>query len=330
MKIRDFFRLALHTQLLPAMESGQEELLVGGQAVVEGVMMRSPHSFCVAVRQPKGGIAVHTEALQRPSERYPLLRYPVLRGLGTLGQALWLGVRALRYSAMSVLEMEEKPESGRGSGIDKGSWVMTANLIFSLGFFLVFYKLLPLSLATLIGRHYPVFQNHFLFNLTDGTIRLAIFLIFLGTVSCWKEIRRVYEYHGAEHKTVFNFESGKPVSVENARSFSRLHPRCGTSFLLVVMLMSLVVFLFIPFTGFMARLLTRIVLLPVIAGLSYEVIRFSARRGGFLWAQLIKPGLWLQKITTQSPDDDQLEIAVRALEEAMALEQAQGGELVIA
>lgn len=328
-KSRDFFRLAFYTQLLPAMESGQEELLVGGQAVLEGVMMRAPHSYSVAVRQPGGGIAVQTEPVARPSERFPLLRFPVLRGLGTLGQALWLGIRALRFSAASALQIEPKP-GGESAASAPGAWAMTINLIFSVGFFIAFYKFLPLFLATVIERHFPVFQNHFLFNLADGLIRLALFLTFLGAVSTWKEIRRVYEYHGAEHKTVFNFESGKPVSVENARGFSRLHPRCGTSFLLVVMLMSLLLFLLIPFSSFFLRLLSRIVLLPLVAGLSYEVIRFSARRGGFLWAQLIKPGLLLQRITTAAPSDDQLETAVRALQEAMALERAQGGDLVIA
>jgi uncharacterized protein YqhQ len=329
MNMRDFFKLAAHTQLLVATESGQEELLVGGQAVVEGVMMRAPHSFSVAVRQPRGAIAVHSEPVERPAERYPLLRFPILRGLGTLGQAFWLGVRALRYSARSVLEIEEKPDA-LGAPDQAGNWALTANLIFSAGFFLAFYKFLPLLLATLMERHFPVFRNHFLFNLADGLIRLSLFLGFLGTISRWKEIRRVYEYHGAEHKTVFNFESGKDVNVENARGFSRLHPRCGTSFLLVVMLVSMALFLLIPFSGFWLRLLSRIVLLPLIAGLSYEIIRFSARRGGFWWAQLIKPGLWLQQITTAPPSDDQLEIAVRALQEAMALERAQGGELVIA
>jgi uncharacterized protein YqhQ len=327
--IRDFLNLAVHTQLLGAMESGEEELLVGGQAVVEGVMMRAPHSCSIAVRQPRGSIAVHTEKVERPSERYRLLSYPILRGLGTLAQAMWLGVRALRYSALSVLE--ENPETLRDKAADKGgNWLLTLNLLFSVAFFLLFYKFLPLFLATEMERHFSLFQNHLLFNFTDGVIRLVLFILFLGAVSRWKEIQRVYEYHGAEHKTVFNFESGKPVSVENARGFSRLHPRCGTSFLLVVMLVSMALFMLIPFSSFWLRFLSRIVLLPLIAGLSYEIIRFSARRGGILWAQLIKPGLWLQRITTATPSDDQLEIAVRALQEAMELERAQGGELVIA
>lgn len=331
MKIRDFFRIAVQTLLLPALESGQEELLVGGQAVVEGVMMRAPHSFSVAVRREDGSISVHSEPVRRPSERYPLLRFPILRGLGTLGQAMWLGIRALRISALAALNVDENPETEKQKTEHSlGNWAMTLNLIFSVGFFLAFYKFLPLFLATLLERHYPLFRNHFVFNLTDGVFRLLLFLGFLIAVSSWKEIRRIYQYHGAEHKTVFNFESGKPVTVENAREFSRLHPRCGTSFLLVVMLVSLGIFLLIPYTGFWARLASRIVLLPLVTGLSYEVIRYSARRGGRLWKQLIKPGLMLQRITTQPPADDQLETAVRALEEAMLLERSQGGDLVIA
>jgi uncharacterized protein YqhQ len=330
-KIRDFFRIAVQTVLLPALESGQEELLVGGQAVVEGVMMRAPHSFSVAVRREDGSISVHSEPVCRPSERYPFLRFPILRGLGTLGQAMWLGIRALRISALAALNVEENPETEKQKTEHSlGDWAMTLNLIFSVGFFLAFYKFLPLFLATLLERHYPFFHNHFVFNLTDGVFRLLLFLGFLIAISSWKEIRRVYQYHGAEHKTVFNFESGKPVTVENAREFSRLHPRCGTSFLLVVMLVSLGIFLLIPFTGFWARLASRIVLLPLVTGLSYEVIRYSARRGGRLWKQLIKPGLMLQRITTQPPADDQLETAVRALEEAMVLERSQDGDLVIA
>jgi uncharacterized protein YqhQ len=315
--------------MLPVLESGQEELLVGGQAVVEGVMMRTPHACSIAVRTPSGSIALQTEAVPRPSEKYPILRFPILRGLGTLGQAMWLGIRALRFSALSVLEGDEKVAKA-ASDEKNGSWLMTLNLLFSVGFFLAFYKFLPLYLTTLLERHYAAFGNIYLFNISDGLIRMVLFVTFLVAVSQWKEIRRVYEYHGAEHKTVFNFESGKPVNVENARGFSRLHPRCGTSFLLVVMLVSMAIFLLIPFHGFLLRFLSRIVLLPLVAGLSYEVIRFSARRGGWLWAQMIKPGLALQNITTQPPADDQLEIAVRALDEAMALERQRGGELVIA
>src|SRR5690349_8620069 len=188
--------------MLPALESGQEELLVGGQAVVEGVMMRAPHSFSVAVRREDGSISVHSEPVVRPAERYPILRFPILRGLGTLGQAMWLGIRALRISAFAALNVEKDAEKEKKES-SPSNWAMTLNLLFSLTFFLAFYKFLPLFLATVLERHYPAFHNHFLFNLSDGVFRLALFLVFLIGVSSWKEIRRVYEYHGAEHKTVF-------------------------------------------------------------------------------------------------------------------------------
>ena len=145
-----------------------------------------------------------------------------------------------------------------------------------------------------------------------------------------KEIHRIFEYHGAEHKTVFNFESGKDVNISNARKFVTLHPRCGTSFMLVIMLMAIPIYTLIPYDGFVARLVIRIATLPLIVGLSYELIRFAARRQVTLWASLVAPGLWLQKITTQEPSDDQLEIAIHALDQAMELEKQQGGELVIA
>jgi uncharacterized protein YqhQ len=161
-------------------------------------------------------------------------------------------------------------------------------------------------------------------------IRMAIFLGFLYMISRWKDIHRVFEYHGAEHKVVFNFESGKPVNVENAQAFTTLHPRCGTSFLLVVMAISTLIYMLLPFDSFLGKFAARIVLLPVIAGLSYELIRFAAKRRSSLMAALTRPGLWLQKITTQPPSDDQTAIAIHALEGAMKLEEKQGGELVIA
>lgn len=334
--VREWAKLAAATQLLPAMEGG-EELLVGGQAVLEGVMMRSPHAFCVAVRKPSGEISTHREPIQRPSERHRIFRWPVFRGLGTLGQALALGVRSLKFSADTALEAAQAAEHGAGARpaspapkAQVSNWVMAANIVFSVGFFIVFYKFVPLLITTALKNRIPAFGNHFAFNAVDGVIRIALFLGFLAAISRWREIRRVFEYHGAEHKTVFNFESRSPVSIENARRFTTLHPRCGTSFLLVVMLISIVVYTLVPFDSFALRLVSRIVLLPVIAGVSYELIRFAARRQGSLWATMVAPGLWLQKITTKEPSDDQLETAIRALEEAMALEKERGGELVIA
>ena len=335
-RLKRNLRLAASMQLLPAMEGG-EEVLVGGQAVIEGVMMRSPHAYCVAVRKPSGELATQTGPLVRPSERRRLWKIPVLRGLGTMGQALVLGIRALRFSANSALESEKAAENaveGRpGEPTRKAevsSWVMAANLAFSLGFFIFLYKFVPLFLTTWLQQYVAAVENHFVFNLVDGLIRIALFLTFLLLVSRWSEIRRVFEYHGAEHKVVFNFESRQPVTVANARAFTTLHPRCGTSFLVVVMLLSLGVYTLIPVESFGMRFLVRVALLPLIAGLSFELIRFPARRQGTLWASMVAPGLWLQRITTQPPADDQLEVAIHALEQAMVLEKQRGGELVIA
>lgn len=323
--LKKFIRLAAHTQLLPVLESG-EETLVGGQAVLEGVMMRAPHSYCIAVRKANGELVTQESPLPRVSERYPIFRYPVLRGVGTLGQAMWLGVKALRFSANAALS-EEEAQAGTG---EVSSLAMTLNLVFSFAFFVFLYKFVPLYLTTVLAKWFPALNGQVAFNLTDGVIRLSIFLGFLFMISRWKDIRRVFEYHGAEHKVVFNFESGKPVTVANARTFTTLHPRCGTSFLLVVMVISMVVYAMLPFESFAAKMGARVVLIPVITGLSYELIRFAARRPGSLLSLIAAPGLWLQRITTQPPADDQTEVAIRALEGAMALEGQQGGELVIA
>ncbi len=325
MSLRSFLRLTAHIQMMPVLESG-EETLVGGQAVIEGVMMRAPHSYCVAVRKPTGEIVTSETPVARMSEKHKIFKYPVLRGLGVLGQAMSLGIKALRFSANTVLDdgsPERKPK-------EISSWGLTLQILFSFGFFIFLYKLVPLYLATSLGKWYPAVNGRLMFNAVDGLIRLAIFLCFLFLLSRSKDIHRVFEYHGAEHKVVFNFESGNPVNVENAQKFTTFHPRCGTSFLLVVMVISMVVYTLIPFQGFGMKLLSRIVLLPVITGLSYELIRFAAKRRGSFLALLTAPGLWLQRITTQPPSNEQTEVAICALDHAMALETAQGGELVIA
>ncbi len=325
MSIRSFFRLAAHVQLLPILEAG-EETLVGGQAVMEGVMMRAPHSYCVAVRKPNGEVVTEERPLARISEKYPIFKYPMLRGLGTLGQAMSLGIKALRFSANAALnegDPAKKPEEVSG-------WALGLNLVFSLGFFIFMYKFVPLWLATRLGSVYHPVSGRLAINFVDGGLRIALFLAFLFLISRMKDIRRVFEYHGAEHRVVFNYESGRPVTIGNAQSFTTYHPRCGTSFLMVVMVISMVVYALVPVDGFLAKFAIRIALLPVIAGLSYEMIRFAAKRQGSFLAILTKPGLWLQRITTKAPADDQTDIAIRALEGAMELEKAQGGELVIA
>jgi len=328
MSIRSYLRLALHTQMLPILESG-EETLVGGQAVMEGVMMRAPHSYCVAVRRATGEIVTEESPLPKVSEKYPIFKLPIFRGVGTLGQAMWLGVRALKFSA-NVAMADENQKDGKPEATEVPAWAMTANLVFSFVFFIALYKFLPLWLTTQLQGAYPVIENRILFNLVDGIIRLVIFVGFLFGLSRYKDIHRVFEFHGAEHKVVFNFESGKPVTTANSQSFVTFHPRCGTSFLLVVMVISMVLYALLPLDGFAAKFAARIALLPVIAGLSYELIRFAARKRGSLLALLTAPGLWLQKITTQPPADGQVEVAITALEGAMELEKKQGGQLVIA
>ena len=328
-------RLLAAMQLLPALESG-EETLVGGQAVLEGVMMRSPHAWGIAVRKPSGEMVLHSEALERLSEKHTWMGWPIVRGVATLAQAMKLGVRALFYAANVALG--EMPPDEKGKKVEISGWVAAVNIIFSLGFFIVAYKFLPLLAATGLKHRYPVFENYFLFNLVDGLIRIALFLAFIWGTSLWADLRRVYQYHGAEHKTVFAFESGEPVTIPAAQRFTTYHPRCGTSFLMTVMLISIFVYTLVPVQSFAARLLIRILLLPVIAGLSYEIIRFAAKvrakntRGirSWLFVAMTKPGLWLQRITTQPPADDQVECAIRALDEAMELEKQRGGELVLA
>jgi uncharacterized protein YqhQ len=207
---------------------------------------------------------------------------------------------------------------------------LAAAMLIPLAFFIFMYKFVPLYLVTKLSHVYPALTNRLAFTAADGVVRILIFLGFLALMSRWKDMNRMWEYHGAEHKVVFNFESGQPISVENAQRFSTFHPRCGTSFMLMVMVVSMVVYAAVPVDGFVAKLVARIALLPLIVGLSYELIRFAAKRRGSTLAAFAAPGLWLQRITTKPPDDDQTAVAIRALEGAMALEEKQGGELVIA
>ncbi|MEZ5400395.1 MAG: DUF1385 domain-containing protein [Bryobacteraceae bacterium] len=350
MRFREHLRMLGRIQMLPVLESG-EETLIGGQAVMEGVMMRSPHSYCIAVRKPDGTVATESKPLEKVSERYPIFKYPVLRGLGTLGQAMKLGFTALQFSANIAAEallpastvavnamapgcVAAGGDEAKGTAAKKegpfNNWIMGIQLAFSILFFIVAYKLVPLWITERITAGSPELHGRFAFNFIDGVIRIAIFLTFLYAMSRMKDIRRVFEYHGAEHRVVFNFESGKPVDIPTAQSFQTFHPRCGTSFLITVMIISMVVYTVLPFDSFSAKLLSRIVLIPLIAGLSYEIIRFAAKRQGSLLALLTAPGLWLQRITTKNPTDDQTEIAIVALRGAMELEQKHGGELVIA
>jgi len=358
--VRNQLRFLAALQLLPTLESG-EETLVGGQAVLEGVMMRSPHAWAIACRKPSGEVVTMSEPLDRPSEKHKWMAWPVIRGIMTLGYAMNLGYRALRFSANVAIEdvmqnQDDMPvrkdaqkethrdttsstvqsEASRASShahekaATISNWLAVVNILLSLAFFIFMYKYIPLLAATELKKIDPALGGRIVFNLVDGAIRLGLFLLFIWGVSLWKDIRRVYEYHGAEHKTVFAFENGDPLTTAAVQKYSTYHPRCGTSFLMTVMLISIGFYMLIPFTTFWARFASRIVLLPLIAGVSYEIIRFAAKHRGSLFAMMTAPGLWLQRITTKPPSDDQTECAILALNRAMALEKERGGELVIA
>jgi uncharacterized protein YqhQ len=371
-------RFLVAVQLLPALESG-EETLVGGQAVLEGVMMRSPHAWAIACRKPSGEVVTMSEPLERPSEKHKWMAWPIVRGVMTLGYAMSLGYRALRFSANVAIEDVMQSETGRvetaapatahvataasavpptahvetaasavppkrseAEPIQSSSqqarekaatisgWLAAANVVISLAFFIFMYKYLPLLAATELKKVDPALGGQIIFNLVDGAVRLILFLLFIWGVSLFPDIRRVYEYHGAEHKTVFAFENGDPLETAAVQKYSTFHPRCGTSFLMTVMLISIGFYMLVPFTTFWARFAARIALLPVIAGVSYEIIRFAAKHRGSLFALMTAPGLWLQRITTKQPSDEQAQCAIVALDHAMALEKDHGGELVIA
>ena len=330
-RLRQLIRLATHAQLLPVLESGDDPL-IGGQAVMEGVMMRAPHNYCVAIRKPDGSVVIEKGPAKRLSETSRFWALPLVRGCGALGQSTALGMKALNFSSRHAVEAAagERKNGGKAEAKEPPGWMMALNIAVSLGFFIFMYKFLPLAATERVQAYVPSLENQVGFSIVEGLIRLAIFLTFLYAISRMKDIRRVFEYHGAEHKVVFNYESGKEVNVENAQSFVTWHPRCGTSFLMVVMVVAIAVYALVPFDGFWLRFLARLALLPVIVGLGYEIIRFAAKRRSGFFNGLVRPGLWLQRITTQPPDDGQIAISIRALEEAMTLEEKSGGKLVVA
>ncbi len=379
------------------MSANEKDLIVGGQAVIEGVMMRTPNAYAIAVRRADGTIT-HTGArLPKWSDRLPLLRLPVLRGAAVLVQSMALGIKALNYSAAEAFaeESEEKevevaltPAVVAGEGdfagitgatpglipvptekrpedeLKKGTAAAFGSIAFALVFNVLLFVVAPLVLTNALviaagwaapaaatttepaavvetqaataattekawyTRAYDSARGYLRpvrptvsFNLVDGLIRMAFFLIMIFSFSLMKDIRRVFEYHGAEHKTVFTWEAGLPLTVQNARVQPRQHPRCGTSFLMVVMLVSIVLFSVVKFDSLLYNMLTRIALIPVIAGISYEIIRLSAKKeGGLIFKLITRPGVWLQNITTKEPDDQQLEVALVALQQSLKLE----------
>jgi uncharacterized protein YqhQ len=373
----------------------EDQIVVGGQAVIEGVMMRAPHSYAVAVRRPDGQIVSKAERLPPLSEKYPLLKLPVLRGSAVLIQSMVLGIKSLNFSANVVFHQTESEGAAEqvqleapgvsvgpvltegpvlGSPVlvrkitggsvavatettpvtsEKFATSSTAaagavgSIIFALFFNVLLFIVLPLLLTNALfvyfgggtidahsasGAWYanawvwiraalhPI-RPSVAFNLVDGVIRMTFFLSMITSFSLLRDIRRVFEYHGAEHKVVYVWEAGEDLTVANARPKQRQHPRCGTSFLMIVMLVSIVAFSVVKFDSLFLNFLVRVLLIPVIAGVSYEIIRASAKSSTqWFFSVITRPGLWLQNITTKEPDDSQLEVAIYALKESLKLE----------
>ncbi|HVG10370.1 MAG TPA: DUF1385 domain-containing protein [Thermoanaerobaculia bacterium] len=296
------------------MKEPETELLIGGQALIEGVLMRSPGAYGIAVRRPDGSLALQRAKVSSIARRWPVLKLPILRGVAVLFQSLFLGIQALNFSALEAgtAEQPEKPDASK--------LAVAGSMAVGLGLGVVIFLLVPLWLTELAQKYVFGEMHSLAFNLFDGLLRGIFFLAYIVAISRMDDIHRVFQYHGAEHKVVFAWESGRGLTVENARVQSRLHPRCGTSFLLFVLLVSIVLFAVIPKSApFLVKFGGRLVLVPLIAGLSYEVLRLTAKRSQVspVFRVLVAPGLALQRITTQEPTDDMLEVAIVALQEAL-------------
>ena len=296
---------------------------IGGQAVMEGVMMRGPKDIAVSVRKPDGEIITDVKPVSSILQKSKILKLPIIRGVISFFESLIIGTKALMFSAefadieddeqkekkKEMTEEELKKQEEKESKIM--SWAIFGSVLVSLAFSVGLFMMLP---AFLVGFVRDWFQlPNIVATLAEGIVRIAIFVLYIFLASLMKDIRRVFEYHGAEHKTIFCYESGEELTVENARKFSRLHPRCGTSFLLIVMVVSIILFSFISWNNPWQRLLIRLLLLPVVAGISYEIIKLAGRSNGIIMKIVSAPGKWLQKITTREPDDSQLEVAIASL-----------------
>ena len=288
---------------------------IGGQAVLEGVMMRSPAHWALAVRKPNGEIAEHTTAISSPMARHRLFRLPVIRGIVALGESLTIGFRALAISAnYAAQDADADDKEEVETELSRGA-IFFAFAI-AIGFAIALFKVTP----ALITRWLPIETDGY-FVIVEGVIRVSIFILYILVISMLPDLRRVFQYHGAEHKAINALEAGEELTPENVQRFSLIHPRCGTAFLLWVMVIAIFVFAFIGQPSWPWLIASRILLLPVIAGLAYEVIRFAGKHtdNRFLMT-LLAPGLWLQRLTTREPSLDQLEVSIRALREVLRLE----------
>ena len=305
--------------------SSGDRIKVGGQAVIEGIMMRAPKTFTVVVRRPDGQLSVREDRWYSPMEKWPFLKKPFFRGCVVLYEALFNGIQALTYSAQEALGEEEEKLS---------PLALAGTIAFALGgavmLFVVIPHLATLGIGALVGKDLGV--RDVWFHVIDGIIKVSIFVAYIGLISLLKEIRRVFQYHGAEHKSIHAYEMGEELTVENAKKYPCLHPRCGTAFILLVLMLSIflftVVFPFVPKEIFGDRIVTnaffilvKIALLPPIAGVSYELIRLADKRPNRFLSLMLSPGLWLQKLTTREPSDDQLEVAIVALKKTLEKEE---------
>lgn len=283
---------------------------IGGQAIIEGVMMRGPHKIAMAVRKPDGEIVI--EEKENKKKKW-ISKIPILRGLISFFESMIIGVQALMFSAnfYDIDDGSEKKENAEKEEISSFAMYLSVflSLVISIGMFI----LLPNFISGLIIPNKEA--NVFLYNTVESVLRISIFIIYLLLVSKMKDIQRVFEYHGAEHKSIFCYEAGEELNVENVKKHSRFHPRCGTSFLLFVMIVSIIVFSLIGrHPNMLINMLLRLLLLPIVAGISYEIIKFAGRNVDNKWVSwLNKPGMWLQHLTTREPDDSQIEVAIASL-----------------
>jgi len=286
---------------------------IGGQAVIEGVMMKSPSGWSVAVRGPKGDISLKNE---KTGQLAGFLKLPVVRGSVALFQALQIGIRALEFSGNVAYQEEtcEKPLS---------PWTLGLSLVTAVALALALFIALPLLLTKVMGNYIQdIAQSSMLFNFVDGVVRVVIFLFYVFAIGLWNEMRRVFEYHGAEHKVIYAYEADEPLTVENARKYKPYHPRCGTSFLLIVMVISILIFSFIPQQWSLAwKAASRLILIPLVAGTSYEMLKLSAKmKDNPLVGLMVLPGLLLQRMTVREPDDSQIEVAIAAMQNVLSIE----------
>lgn len=293
---------------------------VGGQAVLEGVMMRSPGNWAVAVRTPAGSIAQVTRSIDSAMARHRYLRLPVIRGVIALGESLAIGFRALAISANYAAQEEgAEPTEEPDKELSRGAIIFA--FVIAIGFAVALFKVTP----GLITEALPIKSGGW-FVVVEGLIRVTIFVAYLGLISLLPDLRRVFQYHGAEHKVINAYEAGEELDPETAQRYSLIHPRCGTAFLLWVMVIAVFVFAFFGRPSWYWLIVERIALLPFIAGLAYELIRFAGKHQNRVVMTILAPGLWLQRLTTREPSLDQLEVSIRALREVLQLEGARTGE----